>query len=113
MESLLSVSWCGMGLSLLLGIGSPVSVLGWQVYTWLKEGYWPLLPVTSLLTEMGIIPSMPSWLGLQRIYLALLDMPLSFALFAVGMVVGGLFCWMSSAAGKQVRAARRAQKADH
>lgn len=75
------------GLVAIAGVG----ILGMQIYTVFKSGSWPSMSLLTTLT--GIFPWLDnpqSWIGLHRIIHWFLDMmPLSLAVFLLGILVAG------------------------
>lgn len=88
------VASVGAVLALLGAFFAPLSILGWQGFTWLKFGYWPPVPVMALATGR---PHM-EWVGLQQLLDGFLDgCPLSLFLFFVFV---GLANWLFSVAAR-------------
>ena len=66
-------------------------ILGWQAYTWLKTGVWPLLPVAAVPDWIGLARPEISWMGLQRILDWLLACSISGLLFFCAMAAVFIF----------------------
>lgn len=81
-------SWFGI-----FGIFSGLSIIAYQIYHWLKFDAWSPKPVRSFFEWAGInylawIDS--NWLGLQKIELWVLSLPLSVAFLVIGFAFGRL-----------------------
>jgi len=63
------------------------AILCWQAFQWLREGHWTPLPVSKLFTYNDIPLPHVSWLGAQKIIDWLLDIPLSFVAFILGVLM--------------------------
>lgn len=73
-------------------VGLPGYLVGRQIWTWLREGYWPAKSLHDWLFEVGAGGPYTSWLGVQRIIDWLLSMPLSLAMLFIGLML----CWLIS-----------------
>lgn len=69
--------------------GVPLAIIGWQVYRWLRDGFWTRLPIDGWLYERGIITQWTDWVGIQRMIDWVLGLPLAFGVFVAGF---GLIC---------------------
>lgn len=79
------------GLLLVAYVG-PFVILGGQTFIWLRDGYWPALPLARTLEHFDLPYPMVSWLGVQKIIDWLCSMPTAAVLPIFGsvfLVVGG------------------------
>jgi len=79
-------------------IGSPVSVLGWQIYTWLKHGVWTPLAMHQVFASLGIglegIYHPTDWKGLAIVAQWFLEWPMSIGLPVWGGLLIGIVAAM-------------------
>lgn len=82
---------------LFIAFAGPFLILGWQTLTWLKDGYWPSLPVSRVLEMLDWPYPMVSWLGVQRIIDWFCALPSAVALPILGsaslVVSGSALAW--------------------
>ena len=72
------------------------SVLSYQIYTWLKFGFWQTLTVSDGLNYLTIHIPTSSWVGVQKIIDWLLySWPLSLGIFVFTIAL----VWLTSALG--------------
>lgn len=81
----------------------------YQLYLWLKLGEWVPLPISTVFTWVGIDYSLltsDQWLGLQKIIVWVLDLPMFLMLplfgIAIGYIVGYLVVAISDLRSKYV-----------
>lgn len=77
-----------------------VGIPGWQTLNWLQTGVWERVPLMLLWRQTGLSPYLTSWVGLQQIIFEALDMPLAFALSAVGAMIAGVLVLIGKAADR-------------
>ncbi len=74
-------------------------VLGYQIYLWLKTGAWIELPFYVLFAwlkiDLSLIANM-EWQGVKKIFIWLLELPLSL----MSVVLGGVLAWLFAVAFK-------------
>jgi hypothetical protein len=71
------------GLLILIG----PAILAWQGYSWLRTGIWTVLPVSKTFQCFEWPLPSTSWLGLQKIFDWIFDIPTSLAVFVLSFVV--------------------------
>lgn len=76
-----------------LGFLGGIALLGYQAFLWLKEGQWTPMPISVALGKMNIdyyaVVDI-SWTGAQKIFIWLLDLPLSLGVVVFGGLLGVL-----------------------
>ncbi len=77
-----------------------VTVIGWQVYTWLRLGAWPELPFFELFRyfeiDLTIVYAPTDWHGIAKIAQWILDLPLSLSVPVLIVLAGGIVKGMVS-----------------
>ena len=68
----------------------PIILLGWQVLTWLRHGYWDRWPIERTLSKVGIFEPQTGWAGVRKIISYLFGMPTLLLILVGGIIVGGL-----------------------
>lgn len=82
-----------VGLLGAFGFISGVGVLIYQLYLWLKLGEWVSMPLSTLLVWLGFDYSSITniaWVGVQKLVVWCLDLPLSIAAIMLGFAIGYL-----------------------
>jgi hypothetical protein len=93
--------------ALLILIGP--AILCWQGYSWLRTGLWTALPISTTFRYFEWpIPS-TNWLGLQKIIDSVFDIPTSFAVFVLSIVIG-IGCAFAQVLFERYYANRKAAK---
>jgi hypothetical protein len=92
-----------------LGVAS-CGVLAWQVYWWLKNGTWYLMPLSKLLEQTGTPYPVLQWKGVQKMVDVVLDWPMTGT--GIGIAIAGaiLVLTLSEGVDERRRAAKRAQR---
>ena len=75
------------------------AVIGYQGYLWLKEGEWSPFEFRTAWYFLGGSEPRFTWLGVQKIALAILDGPLS----GVTMTSGAIISWVGGVNAKAAR----------
>ena len=65
--------WAGLAT-----IAIPGLMIGSQVLTWLRHGYWPRLPISEALVQWGYDYPRTDWLGVQQFIDWMMSWPASF-----------------------------------
>ena len=77
-----------------------VTVIGWQVYTWLRLGAWPELPFFELFRyfeiDLTIVYAPTDWHGIAKIAQWILGLPLSLSVPVLIVLAGGIVKGMVS-----------------
>jgi hypothetical protein len=74
-------------LGVLTTIFGPMAVIGFQAFLWLRDGIWLALPARLIWDAVAAGPPAISWVGVERLLLSALDLPLSLALFGLGVAL--------------------------
>jgi hypothetical protein len=69
----------------LIVLFSAAAVLAYQAILWLHDGQWTALSLRHLWDWAGLGYPMFKWLGVQKIAVWVLDLPLSLALLVMGV----------------------------
>ena len=75
-----------------LGVLGAVLIVAGQCVSWLVFDSWPEIPVIHGVTALGW--SIPAWFGEKAINMVL-DLPLSFVVLLLGLVLRELFRWFA------------------
>jgi hypothetical protein len=76
-----------VGLSILIGL----IILGWQVYVWLRTGYWIQMPLSKVFGDIGVDltrvyhPSPRDWQSVSKLARSLLAWPMT---LSVPIIIG-------------------------
>ncbi len=81
-----------IGFAALATFGIPLWMVGTQVYTWLRHGFWPRSPASNWLIENNVYPS-TDWAGIQSILDWLASWPAAFWVFLIGLGICSLIGW--------------------
>jgi hypothetical protein len=84
------------------GPASALSIVGWEVYTWLRTGHWPVLTLGTVVvplasnTDFGLWLAKPlSWYGFNQAVNYLLNQPLWLWIVVSSGSVGFFVYWAS------------------
>lgn len=99
------LGWVG-----LLTLGLPVWMVGTQIYTWLRYGYWPRNPISDWLAANEAYP-WTDWAGVQSIIDWFASWPASMVVFLLGLAVCALVGWVSESMRQHGDRLYRKQKA--
>lgn len=80
-----------LGMLCFLATIATIAIPAYQVFMWLKEGTWIAVPIWTVLNHFGIIDlHFTSWVGLQRIFDWILELPFFLVPGFVAVVLGGM-----------------------
>jgi hypothetical protein len=79
---------------LILFIGP--AILAWQTFSWLRTGIWTALPISTTCRYFELPMPTTRWLGLQKIIDWMFDIPTSFAVFALTLVISMILVVMQA-----------------
>lgn len=70
-----------------IGVLASVVVLGWQVYHWLRFGFWQSVTNQDLVIWLGSYPDYFEWAGVQKIWEWLLNQSFGLTLFVASVAL--------------------------
>jgi hypothetical protein len=73
-------------LIMLVSFGTWLTILGYQASQWLKYGEWPNFPIIMFLEKVNVYPQLTGWVGFDKIYGWILDLPISIIPFLMGVL---------------------------
>jgi len=69
-------------------VGVPSFMVGSQILTWLRDGYWPKLSTGDLVVQSGLTYPITDWVGVQKLIDWIMSWPASLMIFlSLGFVV--------------------------
>lgn len=90
-----------VGASYLVGFMCAISIVGWQIFHWLKTSEWQPIPFLAAFTyfeiDLSSVYAPSSWFGLAKVLQWILDLPLAIALpVSLALSAHAWFAFVSS-----------------
>ena len=79
------ISWTGLAVTLL----APTGVWIYQIYTWLRYGAWPPMPLDEIFIVKNLANEI-DWLGLRRLYEFFVSINIGFVTLILGVFLAFL-----------------------
>jgi hypothetical protein len=93
------------------GIVIALGILAWQSLIWLQVGTWPPLTIGDGFSYYQTDPPSGQWVGLEKIILSVLNLPLSLSVFLVGVALAAFVMYYAEKIETYKREQRNAARA--